>query len=89
MKRHKNRTNNSKNIIFYLRINGADTPLPSLADWYIKEGPESKEEFEDFRFKDWEEESSIESYDNSVLIALSKYEAEKLYLHLGKMLTEV
>jgi len=87
MKRHKLKDNLGKNKIFYIHISNIRTPLQTIENSYLIEGPKSKEDFEDFRYENWEEQiTNLDEKD--ALLALTKHEAEKLQARLARMLSE-
>ncbi len=89
MKRHKIKNVSGKNKIFYIHAVDIHGPLPSIEDVFSVEGPDSKEEFEDFRFDDWDNrimELGESFMENDVLIALTKHDAERLHSILGRVL---
>lgn len=91
MKRHKAKDSSSKNKIFYIHVVNVNTPLQTIEDSYSVEGPDSKEDFEDFRYSNWDDqimEVGAKAVEEDALIALTRYEAERLHARLERMLSE-
>lgn len=91
MKRHKAKDSSGKNKIFYIHVSNIHTPLQTVEDSYSVEGPDSKEDFEDFRYSNWDDqimEVGSESIEEDALIALTRHEAERLHARLERMLSE-
>lgn len=86
MKRHKNK-DSSDNKVFYLHITNVRTPIQMVEECYSVNGPKSKEDFEDFRYENWEKQINNLA-DQDALLVLTRHEAEKLHLKLSKMLSE-
>lgn len=89
MKRHKSKDSSGKNRIFYIHATNVNGPLPSIEDVFSVEGPEAKEDFEDFRFDDWDNQVmqlSADQIEDGALLAMTKHGAERLYSMLGKVL---
>lgn len=91
MKRHKVKNNSNNNKIFYIHVSNTHTPVQTIKNSYFVEGPDSKEDFEDFRYSDWNDqiiEIGSKAIEENALIALTKHEAKKLYERLGRMLSD-
>lgn len=94
MKRHKSKSNSGKNRIFYIHATNVHGPLPSIENVFSVDGPESKEDFEDFRFDNWDKTiqkfivDSNNHFEDDVLVAMTKHEAERLYSMLGRILNK-
>jgi hypothetical protein len=86
VKRHKAKDSSGKNKVFYLHSANVDSPIQSV-DCFVETGPDSKEDFEDFRYSDWQNKVDSCQYEGA-LVALTRHEAEKLYARLGRMLSE-